>query len=194
MASSQSGCRSGTICGVGSSGRVVVAASESFKAEWRAGRDHLWRIAWLICGHPDLADDIVAAAVARSWRRWEHDSVSDPGAYLRRAVVNEANDRHRSRGRDRRWQARRTGEGRGQRPVGEAVAEHADLAVALRKLPVGQRAVIVLRFWADLTEQATADSLAVSVGTVKSRTSRALAALAAELDHPTSDTTEAFDA
>lgn len=166
---------------------------DSFEAIWQVRRDHLWRVAWLICGEPDLADDVVAAAAARAWKGWDGRRVTDPDAYLRRAVVNEATDRFRSRRRDRRWIERRTGEGRGQRTLDEHVADRADLAAALAALPVGQRAVIVLRYWVDLSEAATAEVLAISPGTVKSRTSRALAALAVSLAEPTNSPTEVSD-
>lgn len=169
---------------------------DDFQGIWRDQRDHLWRVAWLICGDGDVADDVVASAVARCWRGWDKRNVSAPDAYLRRAVVHEATDRFRRLGRERRWKDRRTGEGRGQRSLEDHVADRADLATALARLPVGQRAVLALRYWADLSESATAETLAISVGTVKSRTSRALVALAVALnpDPDTHTTTEAFDA
>ena len=166
---------------------------DEFEQVWRDHRDHLWRVAWLICGDADLADDVVASAAARAWRGWARRAVSDPGAYLRRAVVNETTDRFRSRRRERRWIQRRTGEGRGQRTLDDHVADRTDVAAALARLPVGQRAVVVLRYWADLSEADTADALSISAGTVKSRTSRALAALAADLSPSPHTTSEAFD-
>lgn len=169
---------------------------DDFQRIWRDRRDHLWRVAWLICGDVDLADDVVAAAAARCWRGWDRRNVSDPDAYLRRAVVHESTDRFRRLGRERRWKERRTGEGRGERKLDDHVADRVDLATALARLPVGQRAVLALRYWADLTESETAETLAISLGTVKSRTSRAFVALAAALepDPDTRTTTEAFDA
>ncbi len=170
-----------------------------FSAIVRQQRDRLWRVAWLITGEADLADDVVAAAMVRAWRGWGSRAVRDPEAYLRRAVVNEATDRFRARRRDRRWVERRAGDGRGERALDDAAADRTDLARALARLPVGQRAVIVLRYWADLSEAATADALAVSPGTVKSRTSRALAALAVELGprapaaHPRASEEETLD-
>jgi RNA polymerase sigma-70 factor (sigma-E family) len=154
---------------------------DDFEQVWRSRRDHLWRVAWLITGDADMADDVLAAAVARTWRGWGRRGVSDIEAYLRRAVVNEATDRFRHRGRDRRWRERRTGEGRGQRSIDDDVVDRSVIAAALARLPVGQRAVIVLRYWADLSEAATAEALSISAGTVKSRTSRALTALATDL-------------
>lgn len=158
-----------------------MGGAGDFEQGWRDRRDHLWRLALLLCGDDHLADDIVGAAVARAWRGWDGRRVADADAYLRRAVVNEATDRFRARGRDRRWAQRRTGEGRGQHLVADEVADRVDLGAALGRLPVGQRAVVVLRYWADLSEAATAETLGVSVGTVKSRASRALDALAVEL-------------
>ena len=158
--------------------------AEGFEQVWEAHRDRLWRTAWLICADADLTDDVVANAGARAWRGWSERGVSNPAAYLRRAVVNEATDRFRSKGRDRRWADRRTGEGRGQSLLDDQAADKIDLARALAKLSVGQRTVVVLRYWDDLSEADTADALSISPGTVKSRASRALAALAVELDRP----------
>lgn len=151
--------------------------AEGFEEAYRRRRDHLLRVAWLICGDLDLAEDVVAAAMARCWRTWGRMSIDDPDAYLRRAVVNEATDRFRRRGRDRTGSARRFGDGRGRPAVDEAVADHATLVAALGLLPAGQRAVVVLRYFADQSEAATADALGISVGTVKSRASRALTSL-----------------
>jgi RNA polymerase sigma-70 factor (sigma-E family) len=172
------------------------AAGGSFEALWREHRTSLWRVAWLIVGDQDVADDVVSAAFARSLSGWAERDIDNPKAYLRRAVVNEASDGFRRLGRDRRWLTRRTGEGRGARAVDSHVAEGTDLAAALRRLPVDQRSVIVLRFWGDLSERDTAETLSISVGTVKSRTHRALRALAADLgpDFLASQTVEATDA
>jgi RNA polymerase sigma-70 factor (sigma-E family) len=168
-------------------------SGETFEGLWREHRRSLWRVAWLIVGDRDQADDVVSAAFARALRGWDSRTVSNPKAYLRRAVVNEASDGFRRRGRDRRWLDRRTGEGRGLRSVEDHAADGVDLAAALARLPVAQRAVIVLRFWDDLTEREAAEALSVSVGTVKSRTHRALQALAADLG-PTFSTTHRSEA
>lgn len=103
-----------------------------FEQVWLEQRDHLWRVAWLICGDLDVADDVLAAAGARAWRAWGRRGVVRPEAYLRRAVVNESTDHFRRRGRDRRWNLRRTGEGRGQRSLADQVSDHADVAAAGR--------------------------------------------------------------
>ena len=155
-----------------------MTGGESFEAAYARRRDHLLRVAWLVCGDLDQAEDVVAAAMARCWRAWDRRGpVAEPDAYLRRAVVNEATDRFRRRGRDRAAHARRFGDARGAPALADAVADRTALVVALGALPVGQRAVVVLRYFADQTEVAMAEALGISVGTVKSRTSRALIAL-----------------
>lgn len=137
------------------------------------GRD-LWRSAWLLTGDAQKAEDLVQTALMKCWRRWS--SIADDGAveaYVRRTMLTTYTDWWR-----RKWN--------GERPT-ELVpdAVHRDVDPGLRQdtlaalavLPRGQRAVIVLRFYEDLTEAQTAEALGISVGTVKSQTSRALNAL-----------------
>jgi RNA polymerase sigma-70 factor (sigma-E family) len=137
------------------------------------GRD-LWRTAWLLTGDPHKAEDLVQTALMKCWRRWSN--IADDGAveaYVRRAMVTTYTDWWR-----RRWN--------GERPtavlpevtqldVDQGLRQ--DTLAALAALPRGQRAVLVLRFYDDLTEAQTAEMLGISVGTVKSQTSRALSAL-----------------
>ena len=139
------------------------------------GRD-LWRTAWLLTGDAHKAEDLVQTALMKCWGRWS--SISDGGAveaYVRRAMLNTYTDWWR-----RRWNSERPTE------VMPDVVQHdadsgdrQDTLAALASLPRGQRAVLVLRFYEDLTEAQTAEMLGISVGTVKSQTSRALSALRA---------------
>ncbi len=129
------------------------------------------------CAPPD-AEDIVQTTLARCYAAWPKVSRADNrDAYVYRMLVNTLTDSRR-----RRWW--------GERPT-DSLPEDADpldpLAAvdtvdaverALAALTAEQRAVIVLRFYAHLTERETAEALGVAAGTVKSRTSRALAALA----------------
>jgi RNA polymerase sigma-70 factor (sigma-E family) len=137
------------------------------------GRD-LWRSAWLLTGDAQKAEDLVQTALMKCWRRWS--SIADDGAveaYVRRTMVTTYTDWWR-----RKWNSERPTE------VLPDVVHHdadrgarQDTLAALAALPRGQRAVIVLRFYEDLTEAQTAEALGISVGTVKSQASRALSAL-----------------
>lgn len=138
---------------------------------------HLLRLAELLTGDRALAEELVQEAFTRLWQRW--GSLRDPAAgvgYLRVTIVNLA------RGSFRRRMVR-------ARPPGMVglvpasvdppdVAERLDLLRALGRLSPRKRACLILRFYSDLTEEETARTLGVAVGTVKSQTHRALAQLA----------------
>jgi RNA polymerase sigma-70 factor (sigma-E family) len=145
----------------------------------------LLRTAYLLSGDRGHAEDLVQTALFRTARRWPH-ARSQPEAYARRVLVNLAKDRWRTRGRrvaevaevaevalaaDVAW------------PEGDGVLEREHLLAAVRTLPAGQRAVLVLRFFDDLSVADTAAALDCSEGTVKSQTSRALDRLRSVLDH-----------
>jgi len=134
----------------------------------------LMRSAWLLTGNEATAKDLVQTVLAKVWVRWGRATRHDaPEAYTRRVMISTFLTWNR-----RRWHGEiavasvpdRTG-------LHDAFAE-ADLrklvAQALRALPSRQRAVVVLRFFDDLTEAQVADTLGCSIGTVKSQTSKAL--------------------
>lgn len=142
-------------------------------AEFVAARyEALARSAYLLTGDRGLAEDAVQSALVATLRIW--DRIDTPDAYVRTVLV-----RLIGRSARRRW--------RGELPSARLVeldegaevdlAAVVDLRAALARLPLAQRAVLVLRFFDDLSEKQTADVLGCTVGTVKSRTSRALAAL-----------------
>jgi RNA polymerase sigma-70 factor (sigma-E family) len=138
------------------------------------GRD-LWRTAWLLTGDAHKAEDLVQTTLAKCWSRWPSiTSSGSPEAYVRRAMLNTYTDWWR-----RRWNGERPTEVLPETAVRHdgTVDERQDTLAALASLPRGQRAVLVLRFYEDLTEAQTAEVLGISVGTVKSQTSRALSAL-----------------
>lgn len=146
-----------------------------FTAYVSARQRHFVRFAYLLTGDPYSAEDLVQSAFAKVYRRWDaiHGS---PDAYVRQAIVNE----HRSWWR-RTWRHREV-TGSDLITYAEPVAPpdtyaDDDLRTQIRKLPAQQRAAIVLRYYEDLTEAQTAAVLGVSVGTVKSHTSRALSNL-----------------
>jgi RNA polymerase sigma-70 factor (sigma-E family) len=154
---------------------VGAVRTEVFEAVWRAERDRLVALAVLISGDRDVAEDAVAEAVARTLTRWRSKGVEDLRLYLRRAVINEIVGRWRRRSVEQRSRSVTARD-----PLVSAsdrVIEREVLWAALRRLPAGQRAALVLRFYDDLSERQTAVVLGVSVGTVKSRVSRALTRL-----------------
>jgi RNA polymerase sigma-70 factor (sigma-E family) len=135
------------------------------------------RLAYLLTGDPDQAEDVVADAMAKVYVQWRRGRVDDVGPYLRRAVANQANSRLRRRYLERREASRQTGDGRGVRLVDDQAADRDTMWRAIQQLPDRQRQVVVLRYYEDLSEAATADVLGISTGTVKSSLSRGLTRL-----------------
>ncbi len=137
------------------------------------------RLAYLLTGDRALAEDLVHDAFVRMAGRFR--DLRDPGAfpaYLRRTVVNLARSHFRRKRVERAYLAREAGTP--AIPVAEP-SVHDEMWRALQRLPVRQRAAVVLRYYEDLTEAQTADVLACPVGTVKSMVSRAMARLREEL-------------
>lgn len=155
---------------------------EEFDRFVRAHADSLLRSAFLLTGDLQEAEDLVQetlAGVARRWRRVA--SMASPTGYARRVLVNRIIDGS-TRRRRRRDELGRSGAPDlypTGRPDGalQAVDGRLDLLQALQVLPARQRAVLVLRYWEDLSEGDTADVLGCSTGTVKSTASRGLARL-----------------
>ncbi len=136
----------------------------------------LTRLAVLLTGERQGADDLVQAAYERTLRHWPRlNKAGDPESYARRIVVNLAIDGGRSR--TRRPEVLTQPPERSVADCAEMVSERMRVLDALSQLPRQQRAVVVLRYYSDLSESAIADALGCTVGTVKSRTSRALTAL-----------------
>jgi RNA polymerase sigma-70 factor (sigma-E family) len=136
----------------------------------------LLRAAYLLTGNLADAEDLLQAALAKTYLAW--DRIEDRGAldgYVRRAMVNT----HISW-----WRRRRVQEFPTDELPDRAVADHAgdsDLQETLRRaidrLPHRMRTAVVLRYYEDMTEAEVAERLGVSLGTVKSTVSRAVAKL-----------------
>lgn len=153
----------------------AVSAADQFAA-FVAGRGPaLQRTAYLLTGDWALAEDLLQTALAKAFLAWGRIRHEDPEGYVRKVLANT----HATWWR-RKWRGEAPTEKLPERAGADAI-RHVDddlvLAQALRALPPRQRAVIVLRFHADLTEVAVATTLGISVGTVKSQTSKALATL-----------------
>jgi RNA polymerase sigma-70 factor (sigma-E family) len=153
----------------------------SFEEFARVHGDALVRLSYALCGDLGKAQDATQEALTAVYLRWGR--LDDPLPYARRSVVNATNDQWRflSR-RERRERSAAAQPAPAPALLEEVVADRDRLVRALRRLPYGQRAVIVLRFWHHLSEQETADALGNSVGTVKSQASRALRRLREELE------------
>jgi RNA polymerase sigma-70 factor (sigma-E family) len=136
----------------------------------------LWRSAWLLTGDRHRAEDLVQTALMKSWRRWERIEPAAVEAYVRRTMVTTYTDWWR-----RRWNGEIPTESLPETAApagaGSDPGVRRDVLVALATLPRGQRAVVVLRYFDDLTEAQAAAALGISVGTVKSQTARALRTL-----------------
>jgi RNA polymerase sigma-70 factor (sigma-E family) len=153
-------------------GHAEHADLERFLADYG---EHLLRIAIALTGSRAEGEDLLQAALERLLPRWRTIAADSAASYVRRTLYNLAADGWRRRGAWRRaFTLLRT-----QDPSSgtDAVAE-VDLRDALVRLlvqlPPRQRAVIVLRYWEQLTEAETAALLGCSAGTVKSATSRGL--------------------
>ena len=133
----------------------------------------LLRTAYLLTGDRALAEDLLQTVLAKCWFGWGRID-GPPEPYVRRALVTTY-----ATGWKRRWRSEYpTGELPDTPvPVGSVVEDRDVLWRALGALPRRQRAVVVLRYYEDLSEAETAAALGISPGTVKSQASRALAAL-----------------
>jgi len=136
----------------------------------------LVQVARLTTGSNALAEELVQDAFADLFRRY--DRIGNPEAYLRLAVMSRCTSWVR-----RRVVARRHDEQRRPEPVASSDSTTVEVMDILARLPVRQRAAIVLRYLADWSERDIAASLGCKQGTVKSLLSRAIAQLAKELDY-----------
>lgn len=155
---------------------------DAFEEFVRGRSAHLFRLALALSGWNEVAaQDLLQIALERAYRRRRQlfrDAAAEP--YVRRVLVNAAIDWRRGLRR------------RGEQPLAADAADLADLIVedrtgqvadrdllvrALKGLPPRQRAVLVMRYWEDLTDAQIAAALNCSAGTVRSQASRALARL-----------------
>lgn len=162
---------------VGSQGEADREFAEFVAARWA----HLVRAAMLLGCSMHEAEDLTQATMERCYRAWPRvQAAASRDAYVSRVLLNT----HRASRRRRWW---------GERPTAifpevsvhdptEAVAGVAAVEQALGRLSADQRAVVVLRFWSHLTVPEIGSALGVPTGTVKSRLSRAIAALGDDRD------------
>lgn len=150
---------------------------DDFTAFVDASSRRLLRSAYLITGDVTEAEDLLQNTLEKAYRRWPSIRRADvPEAYVRKMLVTAAVDSSRKR---RVRSAPLDSESLPGRldPSVEGLAGRTALLSCVRELPAGQRAVLVLRYFDDLTEAETARELGCSVGTVKSQHARAMARL-----------------
>ena len=154
-------------------------SDEDFASYVAARYPRLVRSAVLLGAPRSDAEDVVQSALVRCYRSWTSVvSAHDPDAYVYRVLANSL-----AKSRRRRWWGETPTEvlpdgGEQHRDHAGDVATSVTLRRALLAMSYDQRAVLVLRYFADLSEQQAAAALGIPVGTVKSRTARALTALA----------------
>lgn len=136
----------------------------------------LARTAFLLCGDRGHAEDMAQTALLKTARHWS-TARGHPEAYARKVLVNLARDRWRALKRRPRESPMTADIDAASRSATDVFDERDELLEAVRRLPTGQRTVLVLRFFEDLTIEDTAAALGCTPGTVKSQTSRAIAAL-----------------
>jgi len=156
---------------------VDQADREAFEALVETRSTGLLRTAYLLTGDWGTAEDLLQTALAKTWFHWS--SMRDHGAaeaYVRRVMSRTSATWWR-----RKWHGERPTEELPEVLSGDDAFQDADrrelLRQALAALPPKQRAIVVLRFYEDLSEVQVAELLGCSLGTVKSTTSRALARL-----------------
>jgi len=157
----------------------LTASEEGFDRFVRAASPGLLRAAWLLVDDWPAAEDLVQTAFEKTWPRWGR-LLDDRQrlAYLHRVLTNAF-----LRGQRRRWLDEvATGDMPYRVGVDEtdALLLRTSVLAAVRRLPPRQRAVIALRYLADLTEAQTAAAMRCSTGTVKGYSARALASLRAD--------------
>jgi len=143
-----------------------------FEALYRAEYRGMVRLAYVLAGNADVAEDVVQDAFGLLHAKL--DITNNPGGYLRVTVVNLCRNQERRKRRDRRL------EGRLPQPQLSSLRA-AEMVDVMLRLPYRQRAVLVLRYWGDWSEAEIASALRCRPGTVKTLASRGLARLRKEV-------------
>jgi RNA polymerase sigma-70 factor (sigma-E family) len=143
----------------------------AFREYFERHHDSMSRLAYLMTGEAEIADDLAAEALTEVWGHWDRvTAADDPAAYGHGILMNLARNWVRRRSRERLLSLE---------PFRRALdPDVVDVRTALRRLPHRRRACVVLRYAFDLSEKEVASALGISVGAVKSATSRGARQLA----------------
>jgi RNA polymerase sigma-70 factor (sigma-E family) len=160
----------------------VTVVDADFAAFVRANERSLLRLAWLLMADRHAAEDLVQTALEKTMPKWTSIRHDDPMAYVHRVMLNTRTS----------WWRRHKGRESVTNDMSEiavndttdAFADRDRLTIALRSLTDGQRKVVVLRHYEDMSEAQVAAVLGCSIGTVKSQNARALARLRQAMNEP----------
>jgi RNA polymerase sigma-70 factor (sigma-E family) len=143
----------------------------------------LVKLAFLMTGDQPTAEDVVQDAFLGLYRRWRSLQDSDKAlGYLRTSVLNGCRSVHRVRFRRQGITLDAPPDSASPEDLAIVGEVNHQVLVAIRRLPARQREAVVLRYYLDMTEDQAARAMGVSRGTVKSATSRGIAALARMLE------------
>lgn len=160
---------------------VRQAEGAEFAGFVAASQARMVRLALLLTGDRSRAEDLAQDGYAKAYASWERIRGGDPGAYVRRCIVNANTD----------WWRRRTWREQphalvpdqpGQRDMAGDMAAREVVLRALARLTRRERTVLALRFYLDLTEFQIAHELGIAPGTVKSTVARGLSKLRADAE------------
>ncbi len=157
---------------------MAAPTDEEFANLVEASWPGLYRTAYLLLGDHQLAEDLVQTSLAKTYASW--GKVREPGAaggYARVVLANTAASWFRKRS----WRNELPSSELPEEATGCEPSDRPAVLAALGTLPPRQRAVVVLRYYDDLSVREVADALGVSEGTVKSQTSAALDKLRVQL-------------
>jgi RNA polymerase sigma-70 factor (sigma-E family) len=147
------------------------AADEAAFRDYVAVRmERLRRTAFLYCRDWHTADDLVSTTLVKLYQHWQRAQRADNlDAYVYGILAHAWLDERR-----RPWRREQAVADLPERGVAGPTGDDPDLLALLARLPRGRRAVLVLRFYCDLSVEQTAEILGLSLGTVKSQTARGL--------------------
>jgi len=161
----------------------VDRGSEDFAAFYERHRDPCFRAVLAAVADRHLAEELTAEAFARAWAHWRKVARHPaPAAWVVRTALNTHVSWWRRRRREVAWDAAGAGAAERAPADGDATAVGPVVRDALRRLPMRQREVVVLRVFLDLDTRSTAAALGLAPGTVQSHLHRAMKALRAELE------------
>ncbi|MGI5177036.1 SigE family RNA polymerase sigma factor [Dactylosporangium sp. CA-152071] len=164
---------------------------DRFVSFMHASAARLYRVAYLLAGDAAQAEELTQQALVRTYTAWSRVDGDDAYGYARRILVNLHNDWWRRRFLRERPTPDVPEPRRAEQDPADGVVVRDGVARALQTLSRRERAVIVCRYYLDLTEQQTADELGVALGTVKSTNARALRKLRIAADETTYEMKEA---